>query len=105
MILRTTINTLTQEVFRRGLYWEKKFQKKCMDCEEEYQHALDVCELCGGELRTPDHDEIIYPKWLFDQRNTMDQRVMDVFRELEFDLNIESKSILIIRLSYMRANA
>ena len=29
VVLRTTINTLCQEIFRRGHYWQKKFHKKC----------------------------------------------------------------------------
>jgi hypothetical protein len=100
VILRTTINTLTQEIFRRGLFWEKKFQKKCVDCMEEYQHAVDQCTLCGGEVRTPDHDEVVYPKWLFDERNSMDQRFMDVMREIEFDLNIIDDAFLILQKEY-----
>ena len=100
VILRTTINTLTQEIFRRGFYWEKKFQKKCIDCEEEYQHAVEQCELCGSELRDPDADEVVYPKWLFDQRNTMDQQVMDVLREVEFDLNTIDDAFVILQKEY-----
>ena len=50
IILRTTINTLCQEIFRRGYYWEKKFHKKCTNCEEEYQHdTVDECRICGNE--------------------------------------------------------
>ncbi len=100
IILRTTINTLTQEIFRRGIFWEKKFQHKCVDCMEEYQHAVDQCTLCGGEVRKPDHDEVVYPKWLFEQRNTMDQRALDVLREIEFDLNIVDDAFLILQKEY-----
>jgi hypothetical protein len=100
IILRTTINTLTQEIFRRGLYWEKKFLKKCNDCLEEYQHAVDQCTLCGGELTPPDPDQVVYPKWLFEQRNTMDQRALDVLREIEFDLNIVDDGFLILQKEY-----
>ena len=100
IILRTTINTLVQEIFRRGLYWEKKFQKKCRECDEEYQHAVDTCQLCNGELRDVDNDEIVYPKWLFDQRNDMDQQPMDVLREIEFDLNIVDDGFLILQKEY-----
>jgi len=100
IILRTTINTLTQEIFRRGIFWEKKFQKKCVDCFEEYQHAVDQCNLCGGNLRNPDPDEVVYPKWLFEERNTMDQRFLDVMREIEFDLNIIDDAFLILQKEY-----
>ena len=75
IILRTTINTLCQEIFRRGYYWEKKFHKKCTNCEEEYQHdTVDECRICGNEeFESPNADQILYPRWLLKQRNSMDQ--------------------------------
>ena len=100
VILRTTINTLTQEIFRRGLFWEKKFHKKCTQCDDEYQHNVEMCELCGGELRDPDPDEVVYPKWLFDERTEQDQTFMDVMREIEWDLNIVDDAFLIIQKEY-----
>jgi hypothetical protein len=42
LILRTVQSKLKQEIFRRGYHWEKKFRKKCVDCEEEFQ----VCNCC-----------------------------------------------------------
>ena len=45
IILRTTINTLCQEIFRRGHYWKKKFHFKCQKCEEEYQHEVKECQI------------------------------------------------------------
>ena len=71
------------------MLWEKKFQKKCEDCMEEYQHAVDQCNLCGGQLRNPDPDEVVYPKWLFNERNTMDQRLMDVLQAFAVALSMQ----------------
>ena len=80
LILRTVLSTLQQEVFRRGYYWEKKFHKKCVECDKEYQHDVDTCIECGGEVRAPAPNEIVYPRWLVDQRNSMEQSFMDVLR-------------------------
>ena len=43
LILRTVLSTLQQEIFRRGYYWEKKFEKKCTACDAEFKHDIDEC--------------------------------------------------------------
>jgi len=102
VVLRTTINTLCQEVFRRGHYWQKKFHKKCTNCKEEYQHdTVKECRLCGmTEFESPDVDQVLYPRWLLDQRNSMDQSFMDVMREIEWDLDIVDDAFLILIKEY-----
>ena len=101
IILRTTMNTLCQEIFRRGFYWKRKFHKKCLSCDEEYQHDVDECKLCGSdELKTADPDQIIYPRWFIQQRNGMDQSFMDVLREIEWDLNIVDDGFYILVKDY-----
>ena len=100
LILRTVLSTLQQEVFRRGYYWEKKFHKKCVECDKEYQHDVDTCIECGGEVRDPDPNEIVYPRWLVDQRNSMEQSFMDVLREIEYDLNIMDDAFMILIKEY-----
>ena len=54
LILRTVLSTLQQEIFRRGYYWDKKFHKKYIECDKEYQHDVDTCVECGGDVRDPD---------------------------------------------------
>jgi len=100
IILRTTINTLAQEIFRRGYYWEKEFHRKCTECEEEYQHDVLECELCGSETQEPDVDQLLYPKWLFKQRNEQDQSFIDVMREVEWDLDIVDDAFLVLEKEY-----
>ena len=100
LILRTVLSTLQQEIFRRGYYWEKKFHKKCTQCEKEYQHDVDICDECGGEVIDPDPNQLVYPKWLLEQRNSMEQTFMDVLREIEYDLNIVDDAFLILIKEY-----
>ena len=102
VVLRTTINTLCQEIFRRGHYWQKKFHKKCTNCHEEYQHdTVQKCRICGNEeFETPDADQVMYPRWLLDQRNSMDQSFMDIMREIEWDLDIVDDAFLILIKEY-----
>lgn len=102
IILRTTINTLCQEIFRRGYYWEKKFHKKCTNCEEEYQHdTVSQCRICGQEeFESPDADQILYPRWLMKQRNSMDQSFIEVMKEIEWDLDIVDDAFLLLIKEY-----
>jgi len=96
VILRTVITTLQQEIFRRGYYWEKAFHMKCNVCDKEHQHDVEQCVDCDStDLSKPDPNNLVYPKWLIDQRNSMEQRFMDVLRELEYDLNIVDDAFLI----------
>ena len=100
LILRTVISKLAQEIFRRGYYWEKKFQFKCTDCEEEYTHEVEQCNLCGGEVREPDVNQMIYPKWMLKQTNSMEQNFIHVMHEIEKDLNVVDDAFLILIKEY-----
>jgi hypothetical protein len=100
LILRTVLTTLQQEIFRRGYYWEKKFHKKCTDCDKEYQHDVETCVECSGDVRDPDPDQLVYGRWLLEQRNSMEQTFMDVLREIEYDLNITDDAFLILIKEY-----
>lgn len=100
LILRTVITKLGQEIFRRGYYWEKKFRMKCIECEDEFQHEVDSCPTCGGEVRTPDPDQALYAKWLLEQENSMEQTFMQVLHEVERDLNIVDDAFLLMIKEY-----
>lgn len=100
LILRTVITKLGQEVFRRGYYWEKKFRMKCTQCEEEFQHEVESCPTCGGEVTKPDPDQALYAKWLLQQENSMEQSFMQVLHEIERDLNIVDDAFLIMIKEY-----
>ena len=100
LILRTVLSTIRQEMFRRGWFWEKKFRHKCDACETEFQHDVETCEDCGGPVRAPDNDDLIYAKWLFDQDNSMEQNFLQVLSEIENDLNIVDDAFLILVKEY-----
>ena len=100
LILRTVISKLSQEIFRRGYFWEKKFRYKCDDCEEEYTHEVEECKLCGSQVREPEVDQMIYPKWLLKQTNSMEQSFVHVLHEIERDLNVVDDAFLILIKEY-----
>ena len=100
LILRTVISKLQQEIFRRGYFWEKRFRFMCDTCGEEYQHDVDMCPTCGYEVREPEPDELVYPRWLFKQENSMEQEFIHVLYEIEKDLDIIDDAFLILVKEY-----
>jgi len=100
LILRTVLSKIRQEMFRRGHYFEKRFHKKCVDCGEEYQHDVESCDACGGQVRDPDHEELTYVKWLLNQENSMEQAFIHILNEIENDLNIVDDAFLILVKEY-----
>ncbi len=100
LVLRTIVSKLTQEIFRRGYYWEKAFQYKCTNCHEEYSDSVEQCKLCGGEVREPDVDQLLYPKWVLKQENSMEQPFIHVLYEIERDLNVVDDAFLILIKEY-----
>tara|TARA_A100001391_G_scaffold181327_2_gene147228 strand:- start:27236 stop:28957 length:1722 start_codon:yes stop_codon:yes gene_type:complete len=100
LILRTVLSKLSQEIFRRGYYWEKKFQHKCTQCGEEYNHEVEQCQLCDAPTRTPDVNQLIYPKHLLGETNSMEQNFMHVLYEVERDLNVVDDAFLILVKEY-----
>jgi hypothetical protein len=100
LILRTVLSKLRQEMFRRGHYWEKKFHNKCTQCDEEFTYDLQQCKSCGGEVRSPDVDELTYPKWLLKQDNSMEQSFLHILHEIENDLNVVDDAFLIMIKEY-----
>ena len=100
LILRTVLSKLQQEIFRRGYFWEKKFRFKCDTCGEEYHHDVDICNVCDSPVRPPSADEIVYPRWLLKEQNSMEQDFMHVLYEIEKDLNIVDDAFLIIVKEY-----
>jgi len=100
LILRTVLAKLSQEIFRRGYYWEKKFQKKCTACGEEYNHDVEECSLCNSPTKAPDVNQLIYPKYLLEQTNSMEQNFMHVLFEIERDLNVVDDAFLILIKEY-----
>jgi len=100
LILRTVLSKIRQEMFRRGHYFEKRFHKKCTGCGEEYQHEVEVCSVCQGQVRDPDHEELTYVKWLLNQENSMDQAFIHILNEIENDLNIVDDAFLILVKEY-----
>tara|TARA_Y100001938_G_C8097260_1_gene438987 strand:- start:3426 stop:5156 length:1731 start_codon:yes stop_codon:yes gene_type:complete len=100
LILRTVTSKLNQEIFRRGYYWEKKFRVKCVECHDEFQHDVEKCSTCGGEVKEPDPNDIVYGKWLLNQENSMEQSFLQVLYEIERDLNIVDDAFLILIKEY-----
>ena len=100
MVLRSILQHLSVETFRKGWDWKAKFVCKCVNCGDEYQQQVDECKSCGGEVRKPDRGEIEYADAVLKNNNRMTQNLIDILREIEMDLNIVDDAYIILTKEY-----
>ena len=100
LVLRSILNHIATETFRKGWDWKPKFVCKCRDCDAEYHKEMDECPDCGGEVRPPDKQQLEYAKILLETENRMGQSFLEVLREVEMDLNIVDDAYVILTKEY-----
>jgi len=100
LVLRSILNHLATETFRKGWKWEPKFVAKCRECEETYNKEIKECEKCGSETRPADKGQLEYAKALLESDNRMGQSFLEVLREIEMDLNIVDDAYIILTKEY-----
>ena len=100
MVLRSILQHLSVETFRKGWDWKAKFVVKCTTCDTEYQQQVDSCTACEGEVRKADRGQIEYADVVLDGRNRMTQNFIDILREVEMDLNIVDDAYIILTKEY-----
>jgi hypothetical protein len=100
MVLRSILNHLSVETFRKGWAWKPKFVVKCTQCDEEFQNQVETCTECGGSVRKADKGQLEYADALFRSRNQMDQNFIEILREIEMDLNIVDDAYIILTKEY-----
>lgn len=95
-IVRTVGLKLKQEIFRNGGGWQPRFDSRCANCGEEFQEALEECPSCHNEeFQQPstggksDFDSVIKTA------NFNGQTLLEVFGEIEEDLNIGDDAYLV----------
>jgi len=100
LVLRSILNHLATETFRKGWQWRPKFVKKCRSCDHEHKKDVDNCTKCGGEVRPADKAQLEYAEALLDEDNRMGQSFLEVMREIEMDLNIVDDAYIILTKEY-----
>ena len=103
VILRTCITQLKNEMFRRGVIWEKAFELKCETCGHEHEKDVKECSsCCSKDLNKPDKDQLDYAKKLLEHKyiNNAEQLFIDILKEMEDDLNIMDDAYIILVKEY-----
>ena len=100
IVLRSILNHLATETFRKGWHWKPKFVAKCRECDETYQKEVETCLKCGGEVRPADKAEYEYADALLHAQNRMGQSFLEILREIEMDLNIVDDAYIILTKEY-----
>jgi len=100
LVLRSILNHLATETFRKNWTWKAKFVVKCRECDEEYNKKEESCSKCGGEVRPADKAQLEYADALIGCQNRMGQSFLEVLREIEMDLNIVDDAYIILTKEY-----
>mgnify|MGYP000303644351 CR=1 FL=1 len=87
--IRSPINRIVSEVFRKGITWAPKFAMKCEKCATEFSDVVEECEKCRTpeHLRAPDPDQKERPDLFLNDANIWDQSVEEVCKQAHFDIN------------------
>jgi len=107
VIVRTCITQLKQEIFRRGYVWEKAYEARCNECQKTHKRPVTECARCGStNLKKPDPKQLEYAeKFVEGYVNKSEQLFIDVFKELEDDLNImDDAYIVLVKEYYLDGN-
>ena len=102
VIARTCITQLKQEIFRRGYVWEKAYEAQCKNCGKEHKRPVNECSRCNSQdLKVPDVSQLKYAeKFIEGYVNKSEQLFIDVFKELEDDLNIMDDAYIVLVKEY-----
>ena len=107
VIVRTCITQLKQEIFRRGYIWEKAFESRCLSCQKTHKMPVQECARCGStDLEKPNLKQLEYAESFIEGYvNKSEQKFIDVFKELEDDLNImDDAYIVLVKEYYLDGN-
>ena len=100
VVLRSILNHLSVETFRKGFGFKPKFVVKCRQCDEKFNQEVESCTKCGGEVRKADKSQLEYAESMLHSRNGMLQEFIEILREIEMDLNIVDDAYLILTKEY-----
>ena len=106
-ILRIVLDAIKREVFKNGFIVEEKFKWKCVSCGKEFSSLPwdKKCDKCNGDLRRPSDEQEILAKNLIEKYvNLNKQRLEDVLREVERDIDITDNGFLLVIKDYDISN-
>lgn len=105
-ILRMICKVVKQEIFRetrlKGFEWEAKFKVKCSECGTEHEGEAEECEFCNStELVPPNPTQKKLLEPFIKEANKAEQTLMEMYEEIEDDLNTVDDGYMIILKDYL----
>ena len=99
--------TITDEIFRNGLEWSKRFIKVCSLCGYNLTEDSDACPICGStELDEPDESQqLLYyrsnGKSYLEQANDFGQSLTAVLETMSMHIEVANRGVLLVTKSYL----
>jgi len=105
-VMATVTINLKNEIFRRGLVWRPRFAVKCQSCGYEMNKEEDKCTKCGSFLLThPDVKQMEILDRMVDRCNENGQSLIEVCKQVEYDLDIIDDGYLLLIKEYITDDA
>ncbi len=99
--------TITDEIFRNGLEWSKRFIKVCSLCGYNLTEDADTCPICGStELDEPDESQqLLYyrsnGKSYLEEANDFGQSLTAVLETMSMHIEVANRGVLLVTKSYL----
>jgi len=100
-LLRTIIETITNETFKNGIAIKERYEAKCPKCGREFEEDIPVCPFDFTPTVKPSYDEYIILKNFIDRTNSFDEDILTTMRIVDTDVNMYDNGWLLIVKDYL----
>lgn len=98
------VQTRVNELYRNEFpIPEPRFERKCIECDAEFEERVEVCPECDGDVREPDPEERRRAEALTESVNKEGQSLRDLAKASEFDQWFTGVPVIVIRYDYLIA--
>lgn len=102
-VVKTIINSLRQEVFRKGIHVVKNYESKCSKCEAEYKTVETECPNCGGDCYEPPITQKQRLEKIIKRANEQ-QEMTELLEMIEEDADIFDNTYFVLEKEYVIKN-
>ncbi len=105
-VLRTIINSITDEAFKMGVEIQPRFVSKCTnpDCGYEMYEDRKYCPICGYPTRPPDFTQKMRAEAFLKRKNRFNADLIEVAKGTDMDLNIFDNGFILLTMKYLYDN-
>ncbi|MEM3260145.1 MAG: hypothetical protein QW533_07160 [Thermoplasmata archaeon] len=100
-LLRTIVQTITEESMKNGIVIKEKYTSKCPSCGREFDEDIPVCPYDYTPTIKPDYNEYKIIRDFLEKTNSFDEDFLDVMKIVDNDVNIGDNGWILIVKEYI----